>query len=388
MEIMPMASLLERLHGARLSRRQTWKSTPRAVRICFYAVVFSVFASIGVLSLLMSTTYLSPLEIFWNIVIWGGIAVACAAASIWQLYWLIPVFIIFQILLSVFVAHSYTGSQLIAAGSPMHRQLEVLGIIGIVAVVVGYVLFIVFIRSQGARHFRAHNEIAMAAEIHRALVPPIHKTIRSFEIYGISVPSGEVGGDLVDVAGDGESWTGYVADVSGHGVSAGLLMAMFKTAVRTRVKDASTTELLEEVHHALYPLKTPNMFATVGVLHWTGRIFNLALAGHLPLLHYVQSCGEVREYPALDLPLGILPHQTFRSMEVVCHTGDIFVLLTDGLTEVFARSGREMGIAPLKEVLGRSASQELPELFSSMRATALNFGKQNDDQTMLIVRCL
>lgn len=138
---------------------------------------------------------------------------------------------------------------------------------------------------------------------------------------------------------------------SGHGLSAGLLMAMFKTAARTRVEDASTTELLAEVHRALYPLKTPNMFATVGVLQWTGRIFNLTLAGDLPLLHYVRSCSEVREYPSLDLPLGFLPHQTFRSTEVVCQTGDIFVLLTDGLTEVFDRSGREMGIAPLKEVL-------------------------------------
>jgi serine phosphatase RsbU (regulator of sigma subunit) len=365
-----------------------WKSTPRAARVYFYAAVFSLFASVSVLSLLMSTTYLSPLEVFLNILIWGGIGVAYVAAWLWQRYWLIPVFIVFQVLFSVFAAHPYAGSQLIAAGSPLHRQLEVLGTIGIVAVAAGYVLFIVVIRSQGARYFRAHNEIAMAAEIHRALVPPIHKTIRSFEIYGISVPSGEVGGDLVDVAGDGQSWTGYVADVSGHGVSAGLLMAMFKTAVRTRVKDASTTELLAEVHRALYPLKTPNMFATVGVLQWTGRTFSLTLAGHPPLLHYVRSRGEVSEYPALDLPLGILPDQTFRSTEVVCQTGDILVLLTDGLTEVFDSSGREMGIGPLKEVLRSSASQELPELFSSMRATALKFGKQDDDQTMLIVRCL
>ena len=365
-----------------------WKSTPRAAKVCFYGAVFSLFASISVLFLLMSTTYLSPLDIFLSVVIGGGMAVAYAAAWLWQRYWLIPVFMIFQALFSFFNARVNTGSQLIAAGSPMHRQLEVLGTIGSVAVAAGYVLFIVVIRSQGARFFRAHNEIAMAAEIHRALVPPIHKTIRSFEVYGISIPSGEVGGDLVDVAGDGESWTGYVADVSGHGVSAGLLMAMFKTAVRTIVKDASTTDLLAEVHRALYPLKTPNMFATVGVLQWTGQILNLTLAGHLPLLHYVRSCGEVREYPALDLPLGILPHQTFRSTEVACETGDILVLLTDGLTEVFDRSGREMGIAPLKEVLGRSASQELPELFSSMRATALKFGKQDDDQTMLIVRCL
>src|SRR5215472_5775312 len=382
-------SMAERVHGGRLSRRQTWKSTPRAMRICFYAAVFSLFACFSVLALLTRTTYLSPLEIVTNIVIIGGFAIGYAAASIWQRYWLIPVLIVAEFVFFFVVgAHFPRGSQLVAAGSPLHRQLDMLGIIGIVSVCLGYLLFISFFGSQGARYFRAHNEIAMAAEIHRALVPPIHQTVRSFEIYGISVPSGEVGGDLVDVAGDGESWMAYVADISGHGVSAGLLMAMFKTAVRTRVKDASTTELLGEVHRALYPLKTPNMFATVGVLQWTGRILNLTLAGHLPLLHYMRSCGEVKEYPALDLPLGILPHQTFRSTEVVCQTGDIFVLLTDGLTEVFDRSGREMGIGPLKEVLGRSASQKLPELFSSMRATALSFGKQDDDQTMLIVRCL
>lgn len=383
-----MANLLERLDSRLLSQRQTWKSTPRPMKICFYAAVFSVFASISVLALLMRTTSLSPLEIFLNVVIQGGFGVAFLAALVSQRFRLVPLLAIFAVLFTVVVATYPTGSQLIAVGSPIDRQLKVLGNIGIVSVMLGYVLFSAFIARQGARYFRDRNEIAMAAEIHRALVPPIHKTIRSFEIYGISVPSGEVGGDLVDVAGDGESWTGYVADVSGHGVSAGLLMAMFKTAVRTRMKDESTTELLAGVHRALYPLKSPNMFATVGVLQWTGRIFNLALAGHLPLLHYVQSCGEVREYPALDLPLGILADQTFHSTDVVCQTGDILILLTDGLTEVFDRSGREMGIAPLKEVLGRSASQELPELFSSMRATALNFGKQDDDQTMLIVRCI
>lgn len=383
-----MASLLERLDSRLRSQRKAWKATPQAMRICFYGAVFSLFASIGALDLVMITIYLSPLEIFLNILFWGGIAVVCAVVFLSQRYWLVPVLGIFVVLFAFVDARSLIGSQLIAAGSPMHRQLEALGIIGIVSVSLGYGLFIVFIRRQGARYFRVHNEIAMAAEIHRTLVPPIHKTIRSFEIYGISIPSGEVGGDLVDVAGDGESWTGYVADVSGHGVSAGLLMAMFKTALRTRVNDTSTTELLTEVHRALYPLKTPNMFATVGLLQWTGRVFNLALAGQLPLLHYMRSSGEVREYPALDLPLGILPDQTFHSTEVTCQSGDILVLLTDGLTEVFDRSGREMGIAPLKEVLGSSASQELPDLFSSMRATALKFGKQDDDQTMLIVRCL
>ena len=123
------------------------------------------------------------------------------------------------------------------------------------------------------------------------------------------------------------------------------------------------------------------------MLQWTGRVFNLALAGHLPLLH-LYSCGEVREYPAFDLPLGVLPEQMFGSTEVFCQTGDILVLLTDGLTEVFDKNGREMGIEPVKDALVRSATQGLPELSASIRQTALNFGRQNDDQTMLIIRHL
>lgn len=359
------------------------------MRICFYAAVFSLFASVAVLVLLMNTTYLPPLQIILTIAIMGVFAIAYAAVSIWQRYWMIPVLGILEgVLFALLGAHYGASPLLIPRGSPLNTQVAILGVIGIVMVLLGYVLFILFFARQGARYFRSHNEIAMAADIHRALVPPIHTTVANFELYGISLPSGEVGGDLVDVSESGQLWTGYVADVSGHGVSAGLLMAMFKTAVRTRATDASSSEVLAEVHRALYALKPPNMFATVAMLQWTGRVFNLANAGHLPLLHYVHSSREVREYPASDLPVGILPEQAFGSTEVVCESGDVLLVLTDGLTEVFDKNGNELGIERIKGVLGESATKPLPELSTRICQTALNFGKQNDDQTMLLVRRL
>ncbi len=356
--------------------------------MCFYGAVFALFATVGTLILLTGTAYLSPAQIVLTIIISGGFAIAYAAVSVWQRYWLIPIIAVSEgLVFSILGNHYHANPQLIALESPVHQQVQALSVIGIASTILGYVLFTIFFARQGGRYFRAHNEIAMAAEIHRALVPPIHKRLGSFELHGISVPSGEVGGDLVDVAEGGQTWTGYVADVSGHGVSAGLLMAMFKTAVRTRAADLSSADLLAEVHRTLYPLKTQNMFATVGVLQWTGQAFNLALAGHPPLLHYVHSKGEVREYPSLDLPLGVLPEQTFRSEEVNCQTGDVLLLLTDGLTEVFDKSGKEMGIGPVKDALKKSATQDLAKLCASIRNVALNFGKQDDDQTMLIIRC-
>ena len=163
-------------------------------------------------------------------------------------------------------------------------------------------------------------------------------------------------------------------------------MAMFKTAVRTRALEAPPQLLLEEVHRALYPLKTNNMFVTAGFLGFAQNRLTLSLAGHPALLHFRKSSGTVEEHPTLDLPLGILPEQTFEATPVACEKGDVLLLLTDGLTEVFDKDGNEMGSEPIKAALAKSATLPLADLFTQLRQVALNNGHQDDDQTMLLVR--
>ena len=102
----------------------------------------------------------------------------------------------------------------------------------LVSVICGYVLFLLFFQREGKRFFAAHTEIRLAAEIHRSLVPELSFQTSEFEFFGASFPSGSVGGDLVDVIAAKERWFAYVADVSGHGVPAGVLMSMTKSAVR------------------------------------------------------------------------------------------------------------------------------------------------------------
>ena len=65
---------------------------------------------------------------------------------------------------------------------------------------------------------RVSTEIALARDIHRLLVPPVARRIGPFEFCGISIASGDVGGDLIDLVEANGHWIGYVADVSGHGV--------------------------------------------------------------------------------------------------------------------------------------------------------------------------
>lgn len=91
------------------------------------------------------------------------------------------------------------------------------------------ILFLQFIRSEGRRAVRLQTELSLAHGIQTTLVPVIETTFANCEIYGISVPSENVGGDLVDaVALPSGPIVAYVADIAGHGLPAGILMAMLR----------------------------------------------------------------------------------------------------------------------------------------------------------------
>jgi hypothetical protein len=372
------------------ARTEFWKSVPATSATIFYAGVSCLFSAVGFIGLMMTTARVTPMEAFLHALLSGGCAVLYALAAARRKFAYMPLIAILQFGAFAVLGWFYRNRPIMAdAKSGLPQQLRLLGIAGICTLVAGYILFIVFSSREGIRYFRTHAEVVLAQEIHRALVPEIHKTIGAFEIYGISIPSGEVGGDLVDVAEAGAAWTAYVADVSGHGVAPGVLMAMFKTAVRSQIlAGCDASQLLEGVHRALFPLKTGNMFVTAGFVHFHADHLTLSLAGHPPLLHRKASASEICEYLAQDLPVGILPEQNFLSRTLDCAPGDILLLLTDGLTEVFNASGGEMGVEPIQGALQEGADLPLPELFTKIREMALRFGKQQDDQTMLLIRVL
>src|SRR3984885_348845 len=137
-------------------------------------------------------------------------------------------------------------------------------------IILSYVFFVVYIRREGNESFRVRNELELAHGIQKPLVPPVGLRTSRYEIYGISHPSDKVGGDLVDAihlpSGDAIA---YVADIAGHGLPAGILMGMLKTATRTALLDAEGREphrtlpvLLDWLNRVLPEVKEPHMYAT------------------------------------------------------------------------------------------------------------------------------
>ena len=255
-----------------------------------------------------------------------------------------------------------------------------------VAMTIGNALFMLFMDATATQHLTARADLAVAHEIHQGLVPAIDLRIGEYEFYGWSIASGPMGGDLVDLVRAEDRWLGYVADVSGHGVGAGIVMAMFKSALRTRMlTDSSIASLLDHVQTALMPLKQPQMYVTVACIRGgLGGQVECATAGHLPILR--ARAGVVQEMTTPQLALGMFEGAAFTSIHIDCHEGDVLALLTDGLVEVFDATGRELGFEWAKASLAATADGPLREIAERLLAGARKHGAQLDDQSLLLVR--
>lgn len=371
-----------------------WKSVRPRSKVIFYMGVFCLFSCLGMITNMVRPSRLHALQAIVVVLLSGGTALGYVWAAFSRKWIYMAPLVLLQVGGPYLLEKAYGSAEvLVPAHSVLERQLNVLGFSAVILLAAGYSLFVAFFTREGNRYYRTQTEMELAGEIHRSLVPRIQKTLGRFEIYGASIPSGLVGGDLVDLMEHANGWIAYVADVSGHGVSSGVLMAMFKTAVHTQSGGFSSAtvslpNLLEEVNRTLFPLKTQNMYVTAGFLGDGNGQLSASLAGHPPLLHYRARLGAVSEVPAQSIPLGIRARETFAEEKLDCDPGDLFVLLTDGFTEVVNARGEELGSERIKSVLQKHAREPLGDVFERLREASLNFGKQEDDQTMLLLRCI
>jgi len=266
-----------------------------------------------------------------------------------------------------------------------------------VSIVLSYVFFIIFIRGEGKEAFKIRNELELAHGIQQTLVPPFTVRTARFEIYGISKPSDKVGGDLVDAVllSNGDA-IAYLGDIAGHGLQAGILMGMLKTATRTALLDTGEREpsrtlpvLLERLNTVLPNVKEPHMYATFTSfrLGADGSVF-YALAASPPILHWHANGLAVSKLEEEQFPLGLLPVSGFGGEGLRMERGDLLVVATDGILEVCDKRDEEFGVERLEQMIEAHAAAPLPELAGKILEAARAFGKQVDDQTILVIRCV
>jgi hypothetical protein len=325
---------------------------------------------------------------FWPVLVGTG-AAALRAAAIKRVR-LIPLLFLLVVLTAWPGYWASHVSLPLPVPVAVHRRVlfDAIGILFGISFGVRFLLF--FAGTEGVASVRMQTELSLAQGIQATLVPTISFQNTSFELYGKSIPSTEMGGDLIDVIESNGGLVAYVADISGHGLPAGQLMGMLKTAMRLAVQFRQMpVAALESVDRVLPDLKEREMFATVALIRFGGSSeAEYALAGHPPILHYRHGSRDTARLSMEQLPLGLIPGGSYASKRVIFSPRDLFLMVTDGITEVANARDEEFGLTRLQELLSRHATRALPEIWDLIMQEVRQYGPQQDDQSVLLLRVL
>jgi sigma-B regulation protein RsbU (phosphoserine phosphatase) len=227
-----------------------------------------------------------------------------------------------------------------------------------------------------------------ARGIQQALLPRSSPFIPGFAVSGLCIPVGAVGGDWYDFIPMNDGLWGLVlADVSGKGTAAALLMAATRGILRSLAEACCTPgEVLQRLNRLLVEDFPPARFVTMvyAVLDPAKRTLTFANAGHLePLLIHGQEAQFLNTDAGMPLGLGL---GDFSEVEIELTPGSRLVFYTDGITEAANPEAEEYGQLRLKEhLLQPEASPE--SLLEDVRSFANGFGL-HDDATVITVRML
>jgi serine phosphatase RsbU (regulator of sigma subunit) len=269
------------------------------------------------------------------------------------------------------------------------RQWILFDAIGVfIGVGIGSRLLLYFVTTEGLANVRMQTEFSLAHGIQSALVPAISFETPRFEVYGQSIPSTEMGGDLIDLIENDGSLLVYLADISGHGLPAGQLMGMLKTAMRVSSQFCrEPTALLESADRVLPAVKEPDMYATLALLYFNGpREAEYAVAGHPPIIHYRDRSRDTVRLTMEQFPLGLIPGGRYQSARVVHGAGDLFLMISDGIAETADEKEVEFGLGRVEQLLARHADEPLPRICETILDAVKHYGTQQDDQSLLLIR--
>jgi Stage II sporulation protein E (SpoIIE) len=366
-----------------------WRTLPMRRMTKFLAGAFFTAAGVGFAVDLLQLNH-PPLGygFFWP-VFGGAMAAGVFAARIKKLRLALPLWVV-MVVLAGLTYRSVHLSRVLPLPDALYQRVVFDAFAIWLVTGMGFRLLLSFVTTERLDTVRMQTELSLAHGIQATLVPTITFQNATVEIYGRSIPSTEMGGDLIDVIESNGSLLAYVADVSGHGLAAGQLMGMLKTALRVALQFRQhPVALLESADRVLPAVKEPDMYATLALLQFDGAAqVEYALAGHVPILHYRDRTGDTVRLLMEQFPLGLIPGGSYASQRVAHSARDLFLMLTDGISEEPNDRDEEFGLARLEQLLTQNAAQPLAQIWELIMEQVRQHGSQQDDQTMLLVRVL
>jgi sigma-B regulation protein RsbU (phosphoserine phosphatase) len=240
------------------------------------------------------------------------------------------------------------------------------------------------------------GELKNAREVQRVLLPQEDPVVAGFRVNGTNLPAKIISGDYYDYIDLPDGKLGVVvADVSGKGVSAGLLMAMCRSLLRAvSLGNTSPSSVLSSVNRYLFPDIREDMFISLiyGILDPTDGSMTFARAGHEPALIFRKASGEVEISKPKGLAIGIDAGNVFERVtldeRITLSSGDCVLLYTDGVKEALNASEEEFGLERLSAAFRDTARLGAEAVVKQVQEEVKSFtgsGSQMDDVTIVAI---
>ncbi len=240
---------------------------------------------------------------------------------------------------------------------------------------------------------RIESEMQLALEIQKNLLPKAMPDIENYCIAAESRPSAHVGGDYFDIIMlSKKKYLVAIADVSGKGIPAALLMANVQAALRTLAPLVlDLKQVVARINKVLIDNTSPDKFVTffIAVLNLEENTFEYINAGHNPPIISRQN-GEVELLKQGGLILGFMESgQDYNSETIPIGSGDLIFLYTDGVTEAVNEKQEEYGFARLNKFVSENSGFTPAQININLKSELEGYSSMEhlrDDITVLIIK--
>lgn len=241
---------------------------------------------------------------------------------------------------------------------------------------------------------KLEQQLAVARSIQQSFLPQSAPELEGYDIAGYNVPSEYVGGDYFDfVPITGGQWGIGIADVSGKGIPAALIMAGFRAALIAEIRNNyAIREIFSKVNNVVYEMTPRDNFITAfyAVLDAPNRILTFSNAGHNPPL-LLRESGEIERLVEGGPLMGVIKDARYEERPLHLKAGDLLLMYTDGVTEAMDKGGEEFGEERLIQYALDYRNKTAREIMHQIHAEVIEFSDKhlpNDDITLIVIKVL
>ena len=239
---------------------------------------------------------------------------------------------------------------------------------------------------------KLEEQMQIAKDVQTSLLPARSPEIIGYDIAGICIPTYEIGGDYYDyIQLDNQNLAIVIADVSGDGIPAALIMSAFRALLHSQIKaDNNPFEIMNVLNQQIPIVSRKRDFISVfyAKLNFKEHTCTYTNCGHNPPM-LLRSNGKMELLEQGSAALNILTDAKFISGSVKLEQGDQIIFYTDGVTEVFNTDNVEYGFERLKKIILESKDQSASEIITNIVNSTKAFSGTTlfrDDFTIIVLK--